>query len=237
MTLRRIWRAIVYRFCNLIWPLLSLFGGKSKFAFVYRMNLWGNQESASGDGSTMEYTENIRKELPLLFEEYGIRQVFDAPCGDYYWFRHVERNGVKYLGGDIVEAMVAENRQKFGDDKTSFVHFDICHSEFPSADLWLCRDCMFHLPTSDVMAAFKNFAHSDIPYVLTTSHIDATENTELPRGGFRMINLELPPYNLPKPVAAIEDWIPGFPRRILGLWKREDIQAAAEQWGLGEGRA
>lgn len=230
MNPRRIWHAVVYRLCNLIWPLLSLFGTKSKFEFVYRLNLWANPESISGDGSTLGYTENIRKELPLLFRKYGITSIFDAPCGDYNWFRHVDRGSVCYIGGDIVEAMANENQQKFGNNNTCFIEFDICHSKFPDADLWLCRDCMFHLPTSAVLAAFENYAESGIPYVLTTSHVDTDENKELPREGFRMLNLEKPPYNFPTPDAAIEDWIPGYPRRILGLWKQEDVCAAVAKW-------
>jgi len=230
MDIRKLWRAVVYRLCTLIWPVLSLFGAKAKFAFVYRMNLWGNPESISGDGSTMEYTENIREQLPLFFKQYGIGRVFDAPCGDYNWFRHIERDGVAYVGGDIVDAMVRENQRKFGDSDTSFVRFDIRNSPFSKAGLWFCRDCMFHLPTHDVMAAFGNFAKSDIPYVLTTSHLDTSKNTELPRGGFRTINLELPPYNFPKPSFSIDDWVPGYPRRILGLWTREEVRAAVATW-------
>jgi len=232
MKIENLWRAACYRFFRLIWPMVSLLGTKAKFAFVYRMNLWGNRESVSGDGSTLEYTENIRKQLPLLFKEYGIKSIFDAPCGDYNWFRFVERNGVSYTGGDIVDALIKENQRKFADADARFIHFDICNSEFPQADLWLCRDCLFHLPEMDIMAAFENFAASQIPYVLTTSHHEAKGNVDLPRSGFRLLNLELPPYNLPRPVFAMDDWIPGFPPRILGLWRREDIRTAVQHWKL-----
>ena len=230
MSIRKIWRAIVYRLCNLVWPVVSLFGSKAKFAFVYRMNLWGNPESASGDGSTMEYTANLRKMLPELFKRYGITKVIDAPCGDYNWFRHVAREDVSYLGGDIVNSLVNENRRKYGDALTDFLFFDISNSTFPSVDLWICRDCMFHLPTRDVKAALENFSQSGVDYILATSHIDTKENIDLPRTGFRMLNLELPPYNLPTPEYSIDDWIPGFPRRIMGLWRREDVVEAVANW-------
>jgi len=235
MILRRLWRALLYRLYNLIWPLVSLFGAKAKFAFVYRMNLWGNPESASGDGSTLEYTANLRKALPELFSKYRIATVFDAPCGDYNWFRHVQRDGVRYTGGDIVGALVKQNHQQFADDTTDFISFNICSSTFPKVDLWLCRDCMFHLPERSVKSAFENFVNSDVAYILTTSHIDIKENIELPRSGFRMINLELPPYNFSAPENAIEDWIPGYPRRVMGLWRREQVKEAVESWKRGGG--
>jgi len=230
MAFRRIWRSLIYRLSALVWPIVSLFGTRAKFHFVYRMNLWGNPESISGDGSTMEYTANLRQELPVLFEKYRISRVFDAPCGDYNWFRHVVRDGVSYVGGDIVEALVEGNQQRFGDGTTDFFCFDVCRSPFPEADLWICRDCMFHLPTKEVMAAFENFARGRVDYVLTTSHVDVTENVELPRSGFRMLNLELPPYSFPAPEYTIEDWVPGFPRRVMGLWRRDQVSRAVAVW-------
>lgn len=230
MKTRNLWRSAMRRLCTLAWPIVSLFGSKAKFTFVHRMNLWGNPESASGDGSTMAYTENLRTQLPVLFRKYGVRSVFDAPCGDYHWFRHVAREGITYIGGDIVAPMAERNQRSFGDDHTSFTCFDITRTPFPDADIWVCRDCMFHLPTADVMRAFENFSASNIPYVLTTSHIDTQENTGLPRKGFRMLNLELSPYEFPPPLESIEDWIPGFPRRIMGLWRREQVRDAMQRW-------
>lgn len=223
-------RALGYRLASASWPLISVFGAKTKFSFVYHLNLWRNPESISGEGSTLAYTENLRRQLPVVFEQYRVRRIFDAPCGDFNWFQYVARDGVHYLGGDIVDALIRNNRRRHGDGQTDFVRFDVCNTPFPVADLWLCRDCMFHLSNQDIRAAFDNFASSDIPYILTTSHAEATQNVELPRRGFRMLNLELPPYSLPRPLLIIEDWAPGFPRRILGLWRREDIQGAVSIW-------
>ncbi len=39
----------------------------------------------------------------------------------------------------------------------------------PKADLWLCRDVLFHLPNKDVITVLANFANSEIPYLLTTT--------------------------------------------------------------------
>ena len=223
MNFRYIFRALVYR---IAWPLVSLMGGKLKFALVYKLNLWGNGESASGDGSTLAYTGQLRVRLPALFADYQVHTVLDAPCGDYHWFRHVPRSGICYIGGDIVRALVTDNQTRYGSAETRFVTLDIRTDALPQADLWICRDCTFHLPTRDVIRTFLNFAKSNIPYILTTSHQEVRENVELPKSGFRLMNLQLPPYSFPEPLVAIEDWIPGFPRRILGLWTREDVKDA-----------
>ncbi|HMJ08127.1 MAG TPA: hypothetical protein VK468_03925, partial [Pyrinomonadaceae bacterium] len=96
------------------------------FTEHYTKNVWINDQSVSGDGSTSEYTENLRRELPGLFEKFGIRSILDAPCGDYNWFRHVDRGTeISYIGGDIVGDLVRRNNESYGDANTSFVKLDI----------------------------------------------------------------------------------------------------------------
>jgi hypothetical protein len=62
---------------------------EDRFTAIYEQNQWRNKESRSGEGSTLEYTENIRKELPVLIERYGFKTILDAPGGDYNWFQQV----------------------------------------------------------------------------------------------------------------------------------------------------
>lgn len=197
------------------------------FEHIHQINHWGDPESLSGPGSTLEYTRNIRAELPRLWSQLGTRVVLDAPCGDYNWFRYIDRAaGIDYIGGDIVESLVRSNQQKYGDAHTRFVRLDIVLDALPDADFWLCRDCLFHLPTSDVLSILRNFAASRIPYLCTSNHPECTLNTDIRPGDFRLINLELPPYNLGKGRAYIEDWIPSYPPRHLVLWHRDDVTRA-----------
>src|SRR5262249_32666360 len=65
---------------------------EDRFAVLYKTCYWGGDkqnESFSGPGSTLEYTQVLRRELPKLFEQFAIRSVFDAPCGDFKWMKHV----------------------------------------------------------------------------------------------------------------------------------------------------
>jgi hypothetical protein len=34
---------------------------EERFTFIYKTNIWGSKESVSGNGSTLLYTENLRK--------------------------------------------------------------------------------------------------------------------------------------------------------------------------------
>lgn len=49
------------------------------FSYYYRTNKWGNDESLSGPGSSLAATSNLRKFLPEIIKDYGIRSILDAP--------------------------------------------------------------------------------------------------------------------------------------------------------------
>mgnify|MGYP000550077693 CR=1 FL=1 len=54
--------------------VLSSNSNEYKFTWIYKNNHWQSKESASGTGSTLIYTENLRKELPKLFKKYSIKK-------------------------------------------------------------------------------------------------------------------------------------------------------------------
>lgn len=194
------------------------------FTKYYTKNIWGHDESRSGIGSCLEHTERLRKQLPDFFRRHGIKVIFDAPCGDYYWFRHVERDSITYQGGDIVLPLIKENSARYGDRLTTFIHFDITKDTFPSADLWLCRDVLFHLSEKDIWRALGAFCDSEIPWMLTTTFPEHPINKDIPTGSFRLINLEISPFLFPPAVECLLDSVPGWQKRVLGLWHRDTIE-------------
>ena len=206
---------------------IGLKDSKEVFDHYYKSNVWGDGESVSGPGSTLRYTENIRRQLPRVVKQLGVRTVLDAPCGDYNWFKEILWDDeITYVGGDVVEALVERNAQLYANGNVSFRTLDIVSQALPKVDLWLSRDCWFHLPNRDVAAAISNFLNSDIKYLLTTTHIDCDENIDIPTGAFRRINLQAAPFFFPPPMELIDDWIEGFPVSHLGLWERESLKSA-----------
>jgi hypothetical protein len=198
---------------------------KAVFSHHYQNNNWGDAESASGPGSTLAYTENLRKELPLLVDSFQINSILDAPCGDFNWMRQIEwRNPIKYIGADIVDEIVEKNNMKFSSQDRVFFSLDITRDTLPNADLWLCRDCLFHLSNEDIFLALRQFKNSNLSFLLTSTHPECRLNLDIPTGSFRLLNLQAAPFLLPEPVKWIDDWIPGQPVRKLGLWTRPQIQ-------------
>ncbi len=199
------------------------------FSDYYRENSWGSDESLSGPGSTLEYTENLRRELPRLIDIYGITSILDAPCGDFNWFRHVPLPAdVRYTGADIVPELIERNQKEFGNSNRSFTVLDITRDRLPAADLWICRDVLFHLSNADAMSVIRNFIDSEIKYIFTTSNVLCDENKDILSGQFRQINLQIEPFNFPEPIFSVDDWKEGDPVRKMCLWDREAISILAK---------
>lgn len=193
------------------------------FTEHYHANVWINDESVSGDGSTVEYTKRLREELPILFRDFKISSILDAPCGDYNWFQYVDRDNVTYVGGDIVSDLIDKNNDLYRDKNTSFISLDITSDKLPETDLMICRDVLFHFSNNDALKFLNNFTESGIKYLLTTSHTECKKNHDILTGQFRLLNLEKPPFNFRDPLYSIDDWVKGFPVRKMLLWRREDV--------------
>lgn len=198
---------------------------RSKFDQIATANLWGSPESLSGSGSEVARTSRYRQALVRTIWGECFGTLFDAPCGDLNWMPLVlEEVDVDYIGGDISPALVERNRQRYPNLK--FVEFDITSDPFPKADVWHCRDCLFHLSYRDIELALRNFAASDIPYALITSHSGMIRNVDVESGGWRYIDLRGPPFNLPAPREWLADYQFGDLPRFVGLWSRDQIKLA-----------
>ena len=213
------------------WALISKSGEiQNKFNIIYNSNLWENTESVSGSGSTLIYTENLRKELPELLKRFSVKRVFDAPCGDFNWVRHLlPKVDIDYVGGDIVRPLIDSLQKKHGNKKVSFIHVDLTKDRFPNSDLMMCRDCLFHLSFADARLVLKNYVDSKIPYLLTTTYQNegAFSNRDIVTGDFRLIDLYASPFNFPtSPLACIDDWIPPHAKRQMCLFSRAQVSEA-----------
>lgn len=207
---------------------------EDRFTEIYNSNYWRSDESISGSGSTLDYTVNLRAKLPALFEKHNIKQVLDAPCGDYNWMGVVvDETGIDYTGGDIVAPLVAQNQQEHGRDGVRFVHLDITSGPLPTCDLMIVRDCLFHLSYADILKFLQLFAASDIGLLLTSSHVnDAAnrfENEDIQSGNFRDIDLFAEPFGFSPNISdKIADDPFEVPKRHMYLFTRAQVAGVAK---------
>jgi hypothetical protein len=191
------------------------------FSEIYHANTWQNPESVSGRGSTLERTKIIMSHLPLLLQELNAEKLLDAACGDFNWMRYVDLETVRYIGVDVVPDLIRRNRRLYEAQCRTFKVLDITKDRLPRADVILCRDCLIHLSFARIHSAMSNFKRTSATHLLCTTHTTLLENTDCPDGGWRCVNLQLPPFNFPPPLKLIvEDAELG---KCLGVWRLEDL--------------
>ena len=205
-------------------PRMRRRGMAGVFSDHYTANGWGNPESRSGEGSTLQATEAVRAALPKLISDYDIATVLDIPCGDFNWMSRLDLP-VRYIGADIVAEIVDRNRQMHASESRSFLQLDLAADDLPPADLILCRDCLVHLSFEHIHAALANIRQSPAGFLLTTTHTQIERNKDIVTGEWRGLNLQVAPFFLPDPLLLIADRSdnPAAHDKHLGLWRVSDI--------------
>jgi SAM-dependent methyltransferase len=182
---------------------------KEKFTEIYEKNLWCSPESVSGGGSEMQNTKVIRRELPVLLQKFGIKSILDIPCGDWNWMKDVDLCGASYIGADIVEPLIGLNKANY--TNIDFRVLDLINDTLPKVDLIFVRDCLGHLSNDNVSLALRNCQESGSKYLLATSFTKWDMNPDVEDGGWKCINLMIPPFQL-NPIYLInEDCQEGYP--------------------------
>jgi len=197
---------------------MRFLSSKQRFTEVYRTGEWNlgvPSAPKSGIGSTIDATVGVRANLfsvvARLFAGQSTLRIVDAPCGDMTWmplalnalaaqFEHVD-----YIGLDIVESVINENRRLSGFAKNVSVRFevrDVTREPIPGCDLVFCKDLVNHLFNRDVARLLRNLNRSGAKFAMITSN-RGWENVELPvanAGATRHLDLEGPPFRLPLPL-------------------------------------
>ena len=210
---------------------------KKRFSHIYQENAWGSSESRSGPGSSMKETEQVRLLLPPLLKKYGIKTLIDVPCGDWNWMKMIDLSGAgveRYIGGDIVPEIVVANEKAFGNTRREFSVIDLKETPLPRGDLLLCRECLVHLPYDIINTFLRNLHQSEIRYLLTTTYTNQMSNSNIKVGDWRPLNLELPPFCFPKPLAILVENSAKNAKgtdigKSLGLWQVVSLPKSLSQ--------
>ncbi|MEH1056633.1 class I SAM-dependent methyltransferase [Micromonospora sp. CPCC 206171] len=196
---------------------------KEAFERIYRQGIWlvgPNRDCLSGAGSRLEATAVLQAELPKMIAQLGADSLLDVGCGDFTWMQHVQL-GVPYLGVDIVESVIEENRRRHGSPLREFRCVDAVTEPLPAADVVLCREVLFHLSLADATSLLSNVRASGARYLIATTDEATAFNADIRSGDFRVLNLRKRPFHLPAPMYEIRDDAVQH-GRVMGVWRVAD---------------
>ena len=192
---------------------------KEAFIEVEKNKLWGD-EHLSGWGSTIEVTKVTREIIEKVVNDYGIKSMVGAACGDFRWMPLVLGKlpeGFIYTGCDIVPALIEKNSNAYPQYK--FKVNDFVKDGVPVADLIFCRDALQHITVDDIKDALEGFSKSGAKYLLATTHLRRygwRNGRDIKVGKCRDRNLIYEPFNLPNPLVIYSEQ---YENKFLGLWK------------------
>jgi hypothetical protein len=162
-------------------------------------------ESVSGPGSSRAQTQTLRERLPILLAHLGVRNLLDAPCGDFNWMQHVNLGLEQYIGVDVVGELAALNQQLYGEPRRRFLRADIIQDELPAADAVLSRDFLVHLRFEEIFRCLRAFQRTGARYLMVTTFPGRERNDDTSNGVWRTLNLERAPFNFPKPLCLVNE--------------------------------
>ena len=206
-------------------------GIKNKETFVYHYNLEiSNNRCPCGPGSKSETVKQMGTIdfINNMIKKYNIKSISDCPCGLFEnWMYLVDLKDVKYTGYDINDMAIKRNKKNY--PNRSFFEIDMVNEVLPYANLIICRDCFFHLSNDFVLKAINNFKLSGSKYLLATHHNWLKINTDLTNkeleceAGFRLINLEIKPFNMGLPIENHNEDVKKYYKpgnnRQMSLWR------------------
>jgi hypothetical protein len=207
------------------WAHLQQGDARARFQAIYETGVWRHgvdETPGSGSGSSLQATATLREALPALLRELGAATLLDVGCGDFTWMQSVGISQ-KYIGVDIVESVIAQNKSRFSSEVREFFFRDAMTDELPAADVVMCREVLFHLSFDDIRKVLRNLLSKERKYLVLTSDRQTLFNSDIPTGDFRLLNLEAWPLKFPAPVRVIDDSRVS-PNRIVGVWEAEGLR-------------
>jgi hypothetical protein len=168
------------------------------FRRVYEDGVWGQSPDRgdrffSGSGShapqlVSGYVAAVEAFLRTFPQKPN---VVDLGCGDFAIGSQLRPLCGKYIACDVVEPLIARNRERFASLDVDFRRLDIATDPLPAGDVALIRQVLQHLSNKQIMAIVPKLP-STYRHVVVTEHLPVEEgfepNLDKPAGPHTRLN-------------------------------------------------
>lgn len=165
---------------------------KNSFTEIYKNKYWFN---GSGSGSSPQNTILYRKFLQNYITENKIKSVIDIGCGDWQFSKLIDWQGIEYLGLDVVDSVIENNKENYQTNTIKFECVDIQNFKLPQADLIIIKDVLQHWPNKKIKTFLPKLA--TYKHILITNTCDGKNiNQDISEGEMRPLALDQKPFNI-----------------------------------------
>ena len=165
---------------------------KDEFTNIYEKELWG-QGKGSGAGSRPKFNAPYITFLENFLRDNNIESVIDFGCGDWQFSRYVDWGSVDYLGLDIVDTVIENNKKQFWWE--SFVSDTDVFKYLEGREFIIIKDVIMHWPNEEILFFLDKLVTYDIK-ILLINVFGQPKNRRLKRvGGFSRLDYDKFPLN------------------------------------------
>jgi hypothetical protein len=195
------------------------------FSEAYR-DCWYCRFSHSAIGTDELSSVGTAERIKEYMAARSIYSIADLGCGVFGWQKGFLDQFLMYVGMDVVEGLQFSNMkgERFNATR-SIVLGDLTNDPLPRGELAIVRDVFQYLPEESILLGLLNIARFEYSYLMVTNFPSIQENTDASLGSYRPYNLLIPPYNLPAPIASIEEPdVTGLQRRELLVFDAKEVK-------------
>ena len=184
---------------------------KDIFKTIYSKKMWAGEKEKkykfySGLGShAEELTDKYISELRNFLQSFPKKpNLVDLGCGDFAIGSKIRDKCNRYVGVDIVDELIEENKKNFEDLNVEFLSLDITNDQLPSADICTVRLVLQHMSNESILKFLKNI-NNKYKFLIVTEHFPSEKfvpNINKPSGSDTRfydnsaVDLNAPPFNL-----------------------------------------
>lgn len=126
-----------------------------------------------------------KKYITLLKNFLGnkINSILEIQCGNAFDIESciaLQDKNLKYIGVDVVDEVIKDNRQFFRDEKNKlFMILDASSEPLPECDLIICSGMMEYLPILNIWSLIENIRDSGAKYVAFDYYHSSIDNLSI----------------------------------------------------------
>lgn len=193
------------------------------FEQIYANDKWTN---GSGPGSFPQLNLVLLDFIAQFIAANNICRLVDVGCGDFQLWRNFNFSRCSYTGFDVVRSVIERNRHRFGSENIQFHEMPQNVSELPKADLYIIKDVLIHLSTTEARQLASSACDRSrfALFVNNTIAGGGVYNSEIATGQFRPVDVSRPPFELSVVQSRVYGEVsaldPRWPRLVARVLRR-----------------